>query len=238
MHEARRKIGRVITWTGALAAITIAGPMALMVLGADDLKIVLGAEAPIAVFLQRAGGPALAGVVSIGVIAAIFNALIANVMAYGRLFYSTGRDGMWLAPINRFLGWLAPRSKSPVAATLLVSFLSLGAMFMGEKPLLVFVSGNVADYVLVSLAIMVGRRTGQTGKFYRVPLHPLVPIFGFGVTAASMIADWLDVDAGRPSTVLLTGLFLAAMAYFYFRLRQTSARWLVAEGGVDPAIGS
>ena len=229
MHEAQRRIGRVIAWTGALAALSIAAPMVLMVMGADDLKAVLASETPIAAFLRRSGGPVLSGAISIGVVAAIFNALTANIMAYGRLFYSTGRDGMWLAPINRFLAGLHPRFNSPIAATVLVATVSIAAMLLGEKALLILISGNVADYVLVSLAIFVGRRRHSTGKFYAAPLHPLIPLFGFGVTAAAMAADWLDPDAGRPSVILLTGLFLAAMAYFHFRLRETSARWLVAE---------
>jgi len=230
MHEAQSRIGRVIAWTGALAALSIAAPMVLMVMGTDDLTTILGAEAPIATFLRRAGGPVLSGVVSLGAVAAIFNALIANIMAYGRMFYATGRDGMWLAPINRFLSGLHPRFNSPIAATVLVATVSIAAMFLGEKTLLVLVSGNVADYVLVSLAIFVGRRNHSTGRFYKAPLHPIVPLFGFGVTGAAMAADWLDPDAGRPSVILLTGLFLAAMAYFHFRLREASARWLVADG--------
>ena len=135
MHEARSRIGRVIAWTGALAAVSIAAPMILMVMGADDLRGILAAETPVATFLRRSGGPVLSGAISFGVVAAIFKA----------------------------------------------------------------------------------------------PLHPIVPLFGLGVTAAAMAADWMDPDAGRPSVILLTGLFLAAMAYFHFRLRETSARWLVAD---------
>jgi len=228
LHEAQRRIGRVIAWTGALAALTIAAPMVLMVLAADDLKAVLGADAPVAMYVRRAGGPVLAGVVSAGVVAAIFNSLVANVMANGRLFYSTGRDGMWTGPVNRLLGGLHPRTGAPAVATLVVIAFALGAMFLGERALIIFLSGNVADYVLVSLAIFVGRRTGKTGHFYRAPLHPLVPVFGLGITAAAVVADWLDPDAGRPSTIVLTTLFLAALAYFHFRLRQASAVWLIA----------
>lgn len=157
MHEVRQKIGRVIAWMGALAALTIAGPMVLMVLGAGDLKTILGAEAPIAVFLTNTGGPVLANVVSLGVVAAIFNAMIANVMAYGRFLYSTGRDGMWVGPINRFLATLHPKTGAPVAATLILAVMSIGVMFIGEKALIIFLSGNVSDYLLVSLAILVGR---------------------------------------------------------------------------------
>ena len=81
MHEARRKIGRVIAWTGFLAALTIAGPMILMVLSARDLPAILGSEAPMAAYLRQTGGQTVAAVVSAGVAAAIFNAMIATIMA-------------------------------------------------------------------------------------------------------------------------------------------------------------
>jgi hypothetical protein len=57
------------------------------------------------------------------------------------------------------------------------------------------------------------------------------------VTVLSIIADWLDKDAGRPSILLLMGLFLAALAYYHFRLRQASAKWTIggAETEMAPA---
>ena len=48
---------------------------------------------------------------------------------------------------------------------------------------------------------------------------------------AVVAASWLAPRRTQGSVVaLLTGLFLAAMAYFHFRLREASARWLVADG--------
>ena len=107
------------------------------------------------------------------------------------------------------------------------------AVLLGEKALLVLISGNVSDYVLISLAIFVGRRRGTTGQTFAAPLHPLVPIFGLTVTVLSVIADWMDPDAGRPSIILLMGLFLGAMAYYHFRLRQVSRRWVVVTEAVE-----
>ncbi len=102
----------------------------------------------------------------------------------------------------------------------------------GERTILILISGNVSDYLLISLAIFVGRRRGLTGRDYKAPLHPFVPVFGLTVTAFSIVADWMDADAGRPSILFLIGLFLAAMAYYHFRLRQTSRGWRI--GGAEP----
>ena len=227
MHEARRKIGRVIAWTGFLAATTIATPMILMVLSAKNLPTILGAEAPMAAYLQQTGGPVIAAVVSVGVVAAIFNAMIATIMAYGRYLYATGRDGIWPGPISRLMGSLHPTMKSPVAATLILALGGAAIMAIGEKRILILVSGNVSDYLLISLAVLRGRRRGLTGANWRAPLHPMVPVFGLTVTALSVVADWLDPDAGRPSIMLLTALFLGALAYYHFRLREVSKGWTV-----------
>ena len=64
-----------------------------------------------------------------------------------------------------------------------------------------------------------------------------MPFFGLGVTAMSIVADWLDPDAGRPSVILLIALFLAALAYYQLRLRQVSKGWLIVSAGVE-ALGA
>jgi amino acid transporter len=236
MHDAQRKIGRAITWTGAIAAIVVAAPMILLVMSAKDPREMLAADAPIAAFLLRAGGPVIAGLVSVGVIAAIFNSLVANMMGFSRYLYATGRDGIWPAWISRVLGTLHPRFRSPVWATALIVVVAALSMLFGEKALLILISGNVSDYLLISIAVLVGRRQGTTGRHYRVPLHPFFPIFGLTVTALSILADWLDPEAGRPSTILLIGLFLGGLVYYHFRLRQVSKGWGFAVAAVEVEV--
>ena len=237
MRDAQRRMGRLIAWTGVIAALAIAGPVIVMLLGVSDPRPMLAAEAPIAAFLRQTGGPVVAAVVSAGVAAAIFNSLVACMLAYSRYLYATGRDGIWPKPVNRALSYLHPTTHSPVIATVLLAGLSALTCLLGEKAILILLSGNVSDYLLISIAILVGRRKGATGTFFRAPLHPLVPYFGLGVTAMSIIADWLDPDAGRPSIILLITLFLAALAYYQLRLRQVSKGWMILSVGVE-ALGA
>ncbi|MBV8681751.1 MAG: APC family permease [Caulobacteraceae bacterium] len=231
MHDARRKIGRVIAWTGVFASVTIATPMILMLLSARDIPGILSAETPFAAFLKATGGPVIAAVVSVGVSAAIFNSIIATIMAYSRYLYATGRDGIWPGPMSRVLGRLSKRFQTPLIASLILTVGSGLMALLGERTILVLISGNVSDYLLISLALFVGRRKGLTGRDFRAPAHPFVPLFGLTVTALSILADWLDKDAGRPSILLLMGLFLGALVYYHFRLRQASAHWTI--GGAD-----
>lgn len=237
MHDARRKIGRVIAWIGVFASVTIATPMVLMLLSARDIQGVLSAETPFASFLKVTGGPLIAALVSVGVSAAIFNSIVATIMAYGRYLYATGRDGIWPAPMSRVLGSLSRRFRTPVVASLILTFGSGLMALLGERTILVLISGNVSDFLLISLALFVGRRKGLTGRDFCAPAHPVVPIFGLTVTALTIVADLLDKDAGRPSILLLIGLFLGALAYFHFRLRQASVHWTIggAETEMAPA---
>jgi amino acid transporter len=233
MRDARRQIGRVIAWTGAIASVAIAAPVILMLMSARDLSGVLSSETPMATFLKETGGPMISAAVSAGVAAAVFNALVAAVMAYSRYVYATGRDGIWPGPVNRVLAALHPGFRTPVAATLILVAAAGAACFLGENALLILISGNVSDYILISIAIFVGRRRRVVGRDFRAPLHPMVPIFGLTVAAFSIVADWMDQDAGRPSMILLVGLFFGALAYYHFRLRQVSRTWQVGGAALE-----
>jgi amino acid transporter len=226
MQDAERKIGRVIAWVGFLAAVLIAAPVVLLLMSAQNLPEVFSAEAPVAAYLAKAGGPTIAMLVSAGVIVALINNVIASCMVFGRLIYSTARDGIWWQPVNRLLCYLSPRLRSPVIATLFVGVVAALATLMGERYLVIFLSGDVSAYALISVAILLGRPRDSVGRHFRAPCYPALPLFCVMFTALAVAADWMDPDAGRPSTILLSGLFALALLYYFARLRGRPATWL------------
>lgn len=235
MQDAERRIGRVIAWVGFIAAVVIATPIVLMLTSVSDLAQTLGTEAPIAAYLEHTGGATTAMLVSIGVIAALFNNVIASCMVFGRLLYSTGRDGIWPQPVNRLLSHLHPRLRSPLNATLIVGMVAAAATVLGEKYLLIYLSGDVSAYGLIAIALLVGRSRGLLGVHYRSPFFPVLPVFCVVFTGLAVAADWMDPDAGRPSTILLAGVFLLALGYYYVILRHRPATWLSAAADAPPA---
>jgi len=226
MQDAERKIGRVISWVGFLAALLIAAPVVLLLMSAQNLPDIFAAEAPVAAYLAKAGGPTVALLVSAGVIAALFNNVIASCMVFGRLIYSTARDRIWWEPLNRPLSYLSPRLRSPVIATLVVGAVAALATLLGERYLLILLSGDVSAYALISVAILLGRPRDSVGRHFRAPFFPALPLFCVSFTALAVVADWMDPDAGRPSTILLGSLFLLALLYYFLRLRGRPATWL------------
>jgi len=222
-----RKIGRVVAWVGVLAALLSATPVVLMVLSVKDVKAVLGAEAPIAAYLTAAGGPTIAALVSCGVVAALFNCLIATVMIFARLLYATGRDGIWPSPLNNLLERIHPSLRTPWSATLVLVVLAGATSLMGDRAILVLMSGDVSSYVLLTFAVWIGRRSGATGRWFRAPLHPAIPVISLLFAVFAVVVDWLDPEAGRPSTILLAALFLFGLIYYALRLRRIGTTWAV-----------
>jgi amino acid transporter len=235
MREPRR-IGQVIAWVGLLAALFSATPIVLMLCSARDLKAMLGAEAPIATYLAATGGPKIAALVSAGVVAALFNSLIATIMIFARFVYATGRDGIWASPVNRALDQIHPRLRTPWSATLIVTILAGATSLLGDRAILILLSGDVSQYILLAAAVWVGRRSGATGRWFRAPLHPVIPLMSlvFGVFALAM--DWLDPEAGRPSTILLSGIFLFGLVYYAMRIRNVGKAWKI--GGPESEVAA
>ncbi len=237
LHDAPRRIGPLIGWIGLAAALVIALPLILVVLSAGDLKAVLSADAPVAAYMTRTLGPVLTAVMSSGLVIAFFNCIVATVMGYGRLVYATGRDGVWPTPVNRLIGRIEPRTRSPLSATVIVCLVSVGMMLLGEERLLVLTSSeNVFEFLLMGAAVLIGRRTGRTGVYFRSPLHPLVPVVGIAASAAMIVAQGFDPAAGRPSLLLVVGVFLASWAYYRVRMNHPSRAW--SPGAGEPILAS
>jgi len=237
LRDAPRRIGPLIGWIGLFAAVTIAGPLILVVLSAGDLKAMLSADAPVAAYMGRMLGPRLTTVMSAGLVIAFFNCIVATVMGYGRLVYATGRDGIWPTPVNRLLGKIDRRTQSPIFATVIVSLVAVAFMAMGEQTLLVLNSSElIFEFLLMGAALLVGRRAGLTGKFFRAPLHPLIPLVGIAMAVAMVVAEWLDPDAGRPSLLLICGLFILSWLYYRVRMNHPSRTWApTANEALDPS---
>lgn len=233
LKDAPRRIGPLIVAAGVLAAVTIAGPLALMVLSARDLPAILGADAPVAAYIASAGGRGLAAAVSASLVIAIFNAIVAVIMSFSRLYYATGRDGVWPQPINRALAYLHCGMRSPMVATATVGVGAGVMLFLGERALLILTSGqNIVEYLLVAAAVVLGRKLMRTGLSFRAPLHPLAPLVAVITAGGCIVAEWCDPAAGRPSLLVLAAVVGGSLVYYRLRLRRREGGW----GVVEPAV--
>jgi amino acid transporter len=218
LKDAPRRIGGVIGWAGLIAAVLIAAPLFLVVTSMSDPKQVLAADAPVADYMTHVAGRGLASLVSVGLVIAVFNAIVAMIMSYSRLFYATGRDGIWPAPVNQRLSRLHPGLRSPIGATAVLCGATALFMLLGEQFLLILSSGeNISEFLLMAAAVIIGRRIGKTGANFRTLLHPLIPILAILAAITFAWADWMDPAAGRPSLVILAVLSVGSLVYYRLR---------------------
>jgi len=218
MFEARKRLAWVIFWALGIAAIAEIGPVAAFAAGASDLKAVLGADNPLPAFVLASGGSLLAKAVSLGVAFAIVNAMIAIALINARQLYASARDGVWPASWNRALGAVHPRFGSPWIAALVMGAATAACCLINLDYLVMLTAnGLVLVYAGVSLAVLMGRRNGSTGRGeYRMPLFPLAPVLSLLALAAVAAADLADAKSGRPS--LLSNLAVMALFAAYYAL--------------------
>jgi amino acid transporter len=228
LSEPHRHMGRVILLAGLIGAVATAVPVIAVVLGASDLTSLLKSPAPLTAFVASVAGPAAGHALSAGVILAIFNALIAQMMFSARLLFSFGRDEIFHPSVNAALAGVHRASGAPRAATWVMGAITAACCLLTTHTLIVFISGlTVYSLALVSFAVLVGRSrrlTGQPG-YWRSVLFPLAPIAGLTLAVVFAVADLLDADAGRPSLLILGAMIAAGLLWHHFVLRRRAGGW-------------
>jgi amino acid transporter len=232
LHEAPRRIAKVVFLALGVAALTELVPLAAMLIGAPDLRALLSSPAPVQAFIAATSTPLVGRLMNLGIAAAIFNCMIAVALMAGRQLYSTGRDRLWPEAISRQFARLHPRLGSPWVATLVMGAAALLGCFVEPKLLvLVLGNGNVALYAGLCLAVLAGRRSGATCETcFRMPLFPLPPVAALVALAAVI---WFDLNdpAGAKGLAASAVVVIAALAYHRLVLRRRAA-WAHAPAGL------
>jgi amino acid transporter len=233
MHEAPRLVARTIMLTLVLAVVTEIIPVTAVLLGAPNMKALLGADSPFSYFVQTMGGHWLSIFVSLSIAIAIFNAVLATVMQNGRFFFSTGRDETWHGLINNAFASTHPRFNSPWIATLVSGGTGIAACFIGMDRLLVLTgTGIVLVYATLCVSALMGRWRGSSDHaVYRMPLFPLVPILGLVSLCFVLYTSWLDPNNGLPSVAANAAVI--ALSLVYYRLFLTRNGGWVLRGPAD-----
>jgi len=225
-HDARRQVARAVLWSLAITIVIELVPLTAVLLGASDLKRLLGSANLFGDFITQRGGSVLNTVMSLGVALAIFNALIAIFLVNARFLFSTGRDQVWPAAISRALARTHRRFHSPWIAGLVSGVSAALACLMSLKVLLVMTGAVVTlTYMLMCIAALLGRWQKSTDHGqYRMPLYPLAPIAALLMMCYVVYAGWLDREIGRPSLLATLGL-MAGAALYYWLVICPRGRW-------------
>jgi amino acid transporter len=222
MHEAPRGIARTILWALVITVITELVPVTAVLIGAPDIKALLGSQNPFSDFVATTGGRFLSIAISLCVAIAILNAVLATILQNARFFYSTGRDVAWHTRINDAFMVTHDRYHTPWIATLTAGVFSMAACFLGLQWLLVVTGTSIAIvYAAICVAAIAGRRSGASDHAaYRMPLYPFWPVLGLLALAYVFYTSALDPSVGRPSLMLNAAIIVVSLIYYATVLRR------------------
>ncbi|MGH2973678.1 MAG: APC family permease [Solirubrobacterales bacterium] len=174
-----RGIARAILISLVITVLAEIIPTVAVLVGAPTLDTVTTGAAPMNAFLLATSNSTVNTIVSLGIVIAIVNAVIAIIIQFGRVLYSSGRDRAWPGPVNTWMSSVSDTTHTPWFATGLVGVLGAILCLTVSLNTIIVLTGAtlVLNYALVAVGAIVGRATGATAHSpYRMPLWPLPPI--------------------------------------------------------------
>ena len=232
-HDAPRHVARAILWALVISVVSQVLPLAAALHGAPDLAAMFGSDTMFGDFVRNRGGAGLGVAINLAVALAIVNADIAVVVLVSRMLFSSGRDAVWAAPVNRALTLVHRRFGSPWAATLVTGGLACLLCFVSLQLLLVMTgTAIVLVYGALCVAVIIGRRTGSTAHaVYRMPFFPWPPVLALLVLVYVIYTNCIDPVTGQKSLVVDVVVVAVSALYYQFVLRRRG-RWVLREPGV------
>ena len=227
----RRGIARAML--GALGVAVVAELLAIAaaLLGTPSQAQLTTAPAPMSYLVRSLGGDRLVTIVTLALAATFFNIVLAVLLEYARVLYSSGRDRAWPTPLSRTLGRIHPRTRTPVVACLTIGAAALTLTAVsGYAAAVTFASLTVVvTFALIALSALVSRlREPRLPRPYRMPLWPLPAVVALAGVAVTVV-----LQTGRDLAVV-AGILAAGVLYdaAYLRPRRDT-HWTLLDPLVD-----
>lgn len=206
----RRVVGRIVVWGSIVAIMLVALPVIGIAIGTPDLGATLSAEAPIAASIRAIAGPVAARAFAAVVALAILDHVVGAILAYGRFVFAAARSLKDFATPVAMLAQVNRRTSAPSAAVFGLGVSATVLTLIGERGLLFLISGEIVTPTLMIIAVLVGRRSGQTGAHsFRSPGYPVLPYLGLVILAIFFVAILFN-DNARISLLILVTVGIAS----------------------------
>lgn len=178
-----RNVAKAILWSLVITVAAELIPITATLVGAPSLATMTKSVVPLQYFIEATSNKTVYDIVSILIVLAIFNAVIAIVLSYARILYSAARDRAFPGPVSKWMSYIHPHYQTPWLPTMFIGVLGAVLCLTVSLNALVNLTGAslVADYAFIAIAALVGRPTGATSNSsYKMPLWPLPPLLALG----------------------------------------------------------
>ncbi len=176
----------------------------------------LNVPSPVSFSLIQIGLGWAGAIVAVGAIAGLTTVLLVLLYGQSRIFFAMSRDGLLPAAFAK----VHPRFRTPYLSSALIGLVVALVAAVGKLDVVADLVnvGTLAAFVLVSLGVIVLRRTQpDMPRKFRVPASPLVPAL------AAVGAIGLALKGLPPRTLLsyLVWLAIGLVVYFAFARRRS-----------------
>ena len=207
-RDARRDLPRAII--ASIVIITVLYVLvAVAAIGARPWTEFTDGEATlVTIVADITGQPWVAFLFAVTAVAAIASVVLTVLYGQTRIFVAMARDGL----VPRVLGRVSPRTRTPVAGTLIVggavaltaALVPLGALADATS------IGTLFAFALVNVSVVWLRRNRpELDRTFRVPLYPVVPVLGFAACVLLMVTlGWVTWVAFALWMVVGTAVYL------------------------------
>jgi amino acid transporter len=197
---------------GALGVAVVAELLAIAaaLLGAPSQAQLITAPAPMSYLVRALGGDRLVTIVTLALLATFFNILLAVLLEYARILYSSGRDRAWPEPLSRAVGRVHPTTRTPAVATVAIGAAALALTAVSDYAAAVtFASLTVVvTFALIALSALASRvRQPDLDRPYRMPGWPLPPLVALAGVAVTVV-----LQTGR-DLAIVAGILAAGLTY-------------------------
>ena len=232
----RRGIARAVL--GALGVAVVAELLALAaaLLGAPSQAGLTTATAPMSYLVRSLGGDRLVTIITLALVATFFNVLLAVLLEYARILFSSARDRAWPAPLSSALGRIHPTTRTPLLATLAIGVAALTLTAVSDYAAAVtFASLTVVvTFALIALSALASRlRQPRRARPYRMPLWPLPPLVALVGVAVTVVLQ-TSRDLAIVAAILAAGVVYDAV---YLRPRRDTHWILLDPPAAEPDVG-
>ena len=230
-EKARKRIGRAVMLAVAVFVVIVTVPTAAALLGAPSLEKLSTDPAGMSGLVSSLGAEQLGTFITLAIVVAIFNALIANIMGFGRVLWSGARDQVLPQPVNRWLEKVHPRFHTPWVACLVMSAAGAVSLFSSAITGLVTLMGVITLVFMGLMCVAAVRIRLMRGapEHYLMPLWPFIPL--------AVLASFVLMATGQTAkdlVIVLVTAGVAAVYYVAYLLPRAQTKWVMLGAVEEP----
>jgi amino acid transporter len=177
--------------------------------------------------IRSLAGERLVTIITLALVVTFFNILLAVLLQYARILYSSGRDRAWPAPVSIPLASVHPRTRTPVVATLAIGAAALALTAISDYAAAVTFASLivVTTFALIALSALASRvLEPDLARPYRMPLWPLPPLVALAGVAVTAL-----LQTGRDLAIVAAVLAAGVLYDLVYLRRRRDTHWVLLD---------